>query len=322
MDITVAICTWNRADLLNQTLTRLQQLVIPEDLQWEIVVVNNACTDHTPEIVTRHQEHLPLRMVMEPEPGLSCARNRAVQAAQGRWIIWTDDDILVSNQWLAQYWKHIHDLPDASFLGGPITPWYEITAPDWVTAGWKTVCAAYGFRQLGDEIRPFTHRHLPFGANYGMPLDIQRRYPYDPDLGRKQAEMLSGEETVVLRKMLADGHRGYWLPEASIQHFIPADHLTLDYVSSQFHGFGRTAVLMEQRSKTNPSRIPFSRKFRCYCKALMYSAIYGVLKRIAGPRWWVTYLAKTNRRWGRISAYREINQAPADAAPPPQRMAA
>ncbi|MEO2022181.1 MAG: glycosyltransferase, partial [Pirellulaceae bacterium] len=92
MDITVAICTWNRADLLNQTLTRLQQLVIPEDLQWEIVVVNNACTDQTPEIVARHQEHLPLRMVMEPEPGLSCARNRAVQAARGRWIIWTDDD--------------------------------------------------------------------------------------------------------------------------------------------------------------------------------------------------------------------------------------
>ena len=54
----------------------------------------------------------------------------------------------------------------------------------------------------------------------------------------------------------------------------------------------------------------------------MYSAIYGLLKRTAGPRWWVTYLAKSNRRWGRISAYREINQEPVDTAPPPNRIAA
>ena len=322
MDITIAICTWNRADLLDQTLERLQQLVIPENLQWEIVVVNNACTDHTQEVIDRHRETLPIRMVMEPEAGLSRARNRAIDVAQGRWLIWTDDDVLVSPGWLACYWTAINSMTDASFFGGPVNPWFEESPPKWITASWKTISSVFAIRQLGNDVLKFDHRSIPFGANFGLRLDVQKQYRYDPDLGRKEKEMLSGEETFVLRKMMADGHQGYWLPTASLKHFIPAERLTLEYVSEYYHGLGRTAVLIEQRNKTVPSRIPFSRRFRCYCKALMYSAIYGLLKRTAGPRWWVTYLAKANRRWGRISAYHEINQEPADTTSAPQRMAA
>ena len=50
MEITVAICTWNRARLLDETLTHLAELVVPSGLEWELLVINNNCTDHTDEV--------------------------------------------------------------------------------------------------------------------------------------------------------------------------------------------------------------------------------------------------------------------------------
>ena len=59
--VTVAICTWNRADLLDRTLAQMHRLWIPEGVTWELLVVNNNCTDHTDEVINRHAAALPLR---------------------------------------------------------------------------------------------------------------------------------------------------------------------------------------------------------------------------------------------------------------------
>jgi glycosyltransferase involved in cell wall biosynthesis len=60
MKVSVVICTWNRARLLDQTLSHLQQLSIPEGVKWELVLVNNNSTDHTDEIIERHSKVLPM----------------------------------------------------------------------------------------------------------------------------------------------------------------------------------------------------------------------------------------------------------------------
>src|SRR5688572_32298959 len=99
MDATIAICTWNRSDLLEKTLVHMQQLAVPAGVSWEIVVVNNRCTDNTDEILAKYIGALPLRRVFEDKQGQSHARNAAAVAARGDLIIWTDDDVLVDAQW-------------------------------------------------------------------------------------------------------------------------------------------------------------------------------------------------------------------------------
>ena len=42
MKVTVAICTWNRCDLLRQTLQQFTQLDVPEDLGFDLLVVNKS----------------------------------------------------------------------------------------------------------------------------------------------------------------------------------------------------------------------------------------------------------------------------------------
>ena len=41
MQISIAICTWNRCQLLRQALEQMTQLAIPRGVNWELLVVNN-----------------------------------------------------------------------------------------------------------------------------------------------------------------------------------------------------------------------------------------------------------------------------------------
>lgn len=97
---TAAICTWNRAPLLDRALTEMTRLSIPAGIEWELVIVDNNCSDETPEVIARHAEQLPLERLSEPVQGLSHARNRAIRAARGDIVLWTDDDALVDLGWL------------------------------------------------------------------------------------------------------------------------------------------------------------------------------------------------------------------------------
>ncbi len=87
MLLTVAICTWNRARLLDTILLNMHKLETPKDVEWELLVVNNNSTDDTDEVLSRHTEHFPLRRLFEEKLGQVNARNCAINAARGDLII-------------------------------------------------------------------------------------------------------------------------------------------------------------------------------------------------------------------------------------------
>jgi glucosyl-dolichyl phosphate glucuronosyltransferase len=95
MLITVAICTLNRAESLRRTLESLAAMRVPGELDWELVIINNGCTDHTDDVIKTFAGRLPIQREFEPQHGHSRARNHAVDIAKGDYIVWTDDDVIV-----------------------------------------------------------------------------------------------------------------------------------------------------------------------------------------------------------------------------------
>ena len=65
MDISVILCTWNNADRLNITLNSLFSLEPVDNCKWEIVIINNNCTDHTDDVVCSFTDHLPVKYIYE-----------------------------------------------------------------------------------------------------------------------------------------------------------------------------------------------------------------------------------------------------------------
>lgn len=254
MKVLIAICTYNRAHLLRETLECMETLVRPTDCTLGILVVNNCCKDDTDRVVAEFEGKLPLMLAHENKPGLSNARNCAVRKAvewDVDYIIWTDDDVRPYPDWLTSYCSAFHRHPGAAVLGGPVEPWFEVTPPSWISENWQHLQYAFAVRDLGPhETALNAIKGLPFGANYSIRTDAQSGFLYDPKLGVSKGKRLAGEETVVMREILATGESGWWLPEARVRHFIERDRLTIAYITKYFYGAGASASLVRADSST------------------------------------------------------------------------
>jgi len=103
LKISVAICTWNRSRQLAVTLDRLARVTNPSGVNWDVLVVNNACSDDTSAVVASYADRLHIRETHEPRPGVAGARNRALAETTGSHIAFIDDDVLVEREWLTTY---------------------------------------------------------------------------------------------------------------------------------------------------------------------------------------------------------------------------
>lgn len=241
MSLTVAICTWNRAALLRRTLESLTAQRKLEDTPWELLVVNNNCTDETDDVISAFKSRLPMRGLHEPNPGLSNARNKAIGAATGDYIVWTDDDVVVCPEWLSAYAQAFLAWPDYSVFGGPIRPEFEGNPPSWLVSVWPQIQGAYAIRDIDPAnggLAIVTGKE-PFGANFAIRSDLQRQHPYDARLGKSPLHpSLGGEEAAVIRAILASGHRGRWVPDAVVRHWVPRTRQSIRHIRDYWRGYG------------------------------------------------------------------------------------
>ena len=240
--ITVAICTFNRAESLRRTLDSLTAMQVPGDLAWELVVVNNNSTDKTNEIIEKYGDRLPVRREFEVRPGLSNARNRAIDTARGEYIVWTDDDVVVEPGWLRAYADAFRRWPGAAVFGGRIVPRYEPSAAKWVVENEAILRGAYALRDLGNEVLPLsiTEHRIPYGANFAIRSNEQRAFRYDPNLGLAPNRRRYYDEIDVIVRLLESGETGYWIPDAVVKHCIGPEKQSVRYLTQYFMGLGET----------------------------------------------------------------------------------
>lgn len=279
--VTVAICTWNRHELLRQTLEEMTKLEVPEDVQWELLVVNNSCTDATDQVIASFAERLPIRRLYQPAAGLSNARNLVCLEAVGDFVIWTDDDVLVSPQWIREYVCAFRANPEAAVFGGPITPWFPNEPPDWLQASWLHVANAYAAVDYSDKKIPLSFSRVPFGANMAVRTDCVRTYPYRPDLGVRPGSRMGGEETDVLRRVLADGHSGWWVPGAGVRHYIPVARQTREYLRGWFYAYGQ--FLGQHGENSSQARDIFGRPRWLWKQVVVTAVRYQLRRHRAAP---------------------------------------
>jgi glycosyltransferase involved in cell wall biosynthesis len=84
----------------------------------EIIVVDNGSTDGTLQKITN--EFPLVRLLQESKPGVSHARNLAIQEARGDWIAFTDADCVPTPTWIQGLVQCAAENEEASFVGGPI----------------------------------------------------------------------------------------------------------------------------------------------------------------------------------------------------------
>jgi glycosyltransferase involved in cell wall biosynthesis len=310
--VTVAICTRSRCRALERTLRSLAAIAIPPSLSWEVLVVDNGSADATAAVVASVSDMLPVRAMAEPRIGLSHARNAAITEARGDYILWIDDDVLVDAEWLVAYSDAFRAWPDASFFGGPIVPLLEGAPPRWMEAALPVIDNAYAALDLGGVPVALTIDTLPFGANFVVRTDEQRRHPFDPELGRRGNALFAGEEWAVLAGMLAHGATGRWVPGARVHHVIPPERQSVRYLRRYYLGNGMS--LARTRGAAN-ERLLFGRPRWVWREAVVQELAYRLRRPYASSAVWSRHLRRASIAWGLLRLPVPASQDPSRSLP-------
>ncbi len=260
-DISVIVCTYNRAALLREALRSLftQQV---ENLSYEIIVVDNNSSDDTPATVAslKSESPVPLRYVRESRQGNAYARNAGVEQAAASIIAFLDDDCIADKIWVATIKSAFDRDPQLDFVGGRVLPVWEGEPPSWLnTAHWAPLALLdYGTEELNiDEQNP---RGL-LTANIAVRKEVfEELGGFLPSLQRVKGGIGSMEDHEFLVRMCRGGKRGLYLPELVTWAGVDPERVTKEYHRRWHTGHGHFyAVLNDaewERSRFQIAGVP------------------------------------------------------------------
>ncbi|MBN1510691.1 MAG: glycosyltransferase [Phycisphaerae bacterium] len=264
--ISVIVCTYNRADVLARMLGSFVAQPGLARVPYELIVIDNNSTDHTHRILERFSPAVRLRTFLETRQGLSHARNRGLKEAGGDVVAFLDDDVLVQADWI----ERLHDCfaaTGADVVGGRATLLYERTPPAWLGPYFRRALSEV---DLGPE-----RRCLDSGRRlYGLNLAFRRTAliaagGFNPALGRTGADLLCGEETAVIRRIVESGGAVVYDPFTVVAHCIDRGRLAWSYFERQSVGAGRSDALADP-----PGSVLQRLRYACEsCHALWNEAV-------------------------------------------------
>ena len=224
-DISVIISTYNRSDLLDEAINAvLCQNKKGGTVNYQVIVVDNNSTDDTRKVIESYIErgHENLQYVFEARQGVSYARNTGVTRATAPIIAFTDDDVRVARDWIANIKAEFDKHPDISFLGGKILPHWKTAPPDWLNRDhwWALALLDYG--------------EEPFYVNADNPLCLPTanasfRAGLFEKFGLFSPHFSGREDHEFLLRLWCEGVSGMYAPNVVVTAEIQPERLRRDY---------------------------------------------------------------------------------------------
>lgn len=240
LSIDLVICTYNNAALLDRSLIAISKQEVSPEVNWQVLVVDNNCTDETVAVVKRHIQSgkiSGLHIVSESRQGLSYARLCGVQNTTGDWIAFVDDDCLLHEDWIAQAAKFAVAHPECGAFGGNVILDWETPPPVFVLK------YGYSFAQQDHGMLP-----KQMSCLVGAGLVIRRTALLDVGWMNKQfmtdrvgKKLISGGD-VELALRIAAKYDLWYNPECKLMHVIPVKRTSTKYLININYGLGTSQL--------------------------------------------------------------------------------
>lgn len=246
----VAVCTNRHPGAVAESLEALRGQV--EDGALALVTSGLSAAD-----VEAHRAAFGGTVLAEPRSGLSRARNRALAwaAESGADVLaFVDDDAVADVGWYAALGARWDSAPaDVACIGGPIRPRYSVPPPPWFSDGIAHVLTLLdrgpSVRDLDPDIEAV------YGANISFRVAPLRAVGgFDPALGHAGGRVFFAEEDEAQRALVRLGHGVRYVPDAGVDHVIPADRLTRGSFLRRRFAFGAALGLRGGRGAALAAR--------------------------------------------------------------------
>lgn len=255
MELSVIIPTHN-PDMgrLRRTLAGLRAQTLAAD-RWETLLVDNASAPALEVGLVREFAPANVRVILEPQLGLTSARRRGFTEARAPLCVLVDDDNVLAPDYLAHVVRLFAEHPRLGALGGKSLPEFEVEPPGWAREFFPLLalrdlgdkpCISEGLRPRGAVRNQYPDQAAPIGAGMAIRRDAVAQWlaaSAGPTLSdRRGGELTSSGDNDIVFTVLKHGWAAGYFPELTLIHLIPASRLTAGYLARLNHGIQKSWV--------------------------------------------------------------------------------
>jgi glycosyltransferase involved in cell wall biosynthesis len=252
--ISIIFATYNGSSTIEKTLQSLERLNYPENITFTITIVDNNSTDNTLEILHKYTEKLPLVVLQESRKGKNSALNKALTLIDelGELIIFSDDDVIFSEDVLEKYLNVANNETEYSLFGGKIIPHWLEQPPQEILEGIpQTVAFALtadedGYKQGAIEAIKI------HGPNMAVRKELfLQGMGFDESIGPSGNNYVMGSETDFLFRAEKKGYKAFYDSTIIVEHIIRPYQYTNLWLKNRAYKAGRSFFYEQLRKGIN-----------------------------------------------------------------------
>ena len=249
--ISVIICCYNSEKNIVPTLKQLARQKFVPGTTNEIIIVDNNCNDKTVEIAQAAwltlSNPFSLKIVQQPIPGLSYARELGIKSAQNEYIIFCDDDNWLNDDYSAKVFALFESNVDIGLIGGVGEAVFETAAPTWFVE-----LEGFGYA-VGNEGRCTGYVESIYGAGMAIRksvfLSVTKNtcsFILSDRLGKT---ILSGGDTELCILVKNAGLKIYLDTSMKFKHYLNDNRIKWRYYLKLRRSFGKASAYLQLYDK-------------------------------------------------------------------------
>lgn len=248
----IIIPTYNRSHQLYKCLKSIERLDFSKK-RFEVIVVDDGSDSSPQKVVMHFENHFSMKLIQQSHGGPAAARNLGAIHAVGDFLVFTDDDCLVSSNWLSRLENRFNEHPE-NVIGGKIKNLLENNP--FASASQLIIDAAYEYYNADFENARFFASN-----NMAVPTALFR------SIGGFNAKFWTSEDREFCDRWLWRGYKMTYAPDIVVFHAHP---LRLQTFFRQHFNYGRGAFRFHL-CRTKRQGLPISLESKgFYAHLLLY----------------------------------------------------
>ncbi len=245
--ISVVLCCYNSAEVIQASIRSLSAQDIPEGMGYELILVDNNCTDDSISLAQSAWKDtpFPLIIVKETQPGLIYARKAGVLKARYSILLFVDDDNILENDWVKRLVELYDKWPEVGGIGGYNIPLFEGELPSWFTK----YSGMYACTPPHENPSVSAYKLTLFGAGLSLRTDIVRSI-FESDLplflvGRTNHTLKRGDDSEICLRARLMGWKLWYENSLKLKHILLKNRVNWEYALRARNGGGHADIILK-----------------------------------------------------------------------------
>ncbi len=233
VELSIIIPTFNRLQQLQRVLDALENQTFPVE-RFEVVVVSDGSNDGTNEYLKNFHPPFTFSPLIQSNQGPAAARNHGIELAQGKWILFLDDDVVPMPELVAEHRRMLDQDENIVVLGPMLIP-PKVQLEPWIV--WEARMLEKQYRAMQAGLWVSTARQFYTGNT-----SLARRHLVEA--GGFDARFYRAEDVELAYRLAELGLRFVFVPEAVGYHYARRSFQSWFNIA---YAYGRYDVIISQQ---------------------------------------------------------------------------